>query len=126
VQNQTRGRIEDGLAHDSVRRFFSNAKSSRQTFFDNTLKRLPVRRILRDGLAEVPRLACPVVDCQRQMMGGDGAGDCGSAFLYSFDGCCRRRVFQYDAQTREGCVDLEEVGNEIVLCVEDVDILMPQ
>lgn len=111
------------LSDDS---FQIQAKSSRQTFFDNILKRLSVRRILCDGLAEIPRLACPVVDSQRKMVGGDGAGNCGSAFFHSFDGCCCCRVFQHDAQTREGCVDLEEVGNEIVLCVQDVDVLMPR
>lgn len=58
------------------------------------------------------------------MVGGNRASDCGPAFLDGFNGSSGGRVLQHDAQAGEGRVDLEEVRNEVVLCVQDVDVLV--
>lgn len=67
------------------------------TLFDHISQSLAITRKLGNRLAEIERLACPVVHRQRQVMRRDGASDRLAALLDGFHGCCRRRVLQHNA-----------------------------
>jgi len=57
---------------------------------------LSVIRILRDWFTEVPSLTGPIIDCQRNMMGGDGAGDRWPTSLDGLHGGTGRGVLEHD------------------------------
>lgn len=57
------------------------------------------------------------------MVSGNGASDSGSALLHCLYGGSGRGVFQHDTQLRKGLVKFEEMGNELNLCIQDMDVL---
>ena len=93
------------------------------TFTNDLPECLPVIWVLGHGLAEIPTLTRPIVYNQSQMVSSDAATDGRSTFLHSFDSCASGSVLEDDAEFREGFVDLEEVGEEGGLGIEDVDVL---
>lgn len=95
----------------------------RLTFAHDFPQRFPVVRELRHGFTIVPRLAGPVVNGQREVVGGDRASDRVAQGLDSLDGGARRRVLEHDAQPGEPGVQFDEVREEGGFGVDDVDVL---
>ena len=84
---------------------------------------MTIIRIFRHRLAEIPRLARPIVDDQREVVRGDRGSDSGAAGLDGFDGGTCRRVLEDDAEVGELCVDFEEVREEAGFGIKDVGVL---
>jgi len=91
-------------------------------FLDHVPKRRAIVRVLGHGFAEVPALTGPVIDDKCEVVCCDGASNCGPAFLDGLDRCTGGSVLEDDTEVGEGCVDFEEVGEELDFSVEDVDV----
>lgn len=76
-----------------------------------------------DWLAEVERLARPIIHNQFEMVSGDGASNSLATSLDSFDCSSRCGMLEDDAEARETAVELMQVGQEGCFCVQNSDIL---
>ena len=94
------------------------------TFADDGSECLAVFGIFRDRFAKVERLACPIVDGEREMVGSDGARDSGTQALDGFHRFLRCGMFQNDAQARKVPVEGLEMVEKVSFRVEDACILM--
>lgn len=79
---------------------------------------------LGHGLAEAKWVASPRVDDNGQVMGSDGTGDGGSAFLDSLDSRRGGAVLQDDAELGELGVQLSQDGQEPLFRRQNRDIAL--
>lgn len=99
-RNPIPGRTEGDLA---VKNQFSHKSINidRLTFFDDGSQSLTVIRILCDGFTKIPRLPCPIIYDEGQVMGCDSTSYCRSTGLYRFDGSPRCGMFKDDTKSWE-------------------------
>ena len=66
------------------------------TVLDDLSESLSIIRVLRNWFTEVPSLASPIIDGQRNVMRCDGASDCWPARLDCFHSGASGSVFKYN------------------------------
>lgn len=93
------------------------------TFCDDIPECLAVVREFGDRLAEVPALAGPVVDGEREVVCGDRACNGGPKRLDALNRGARRRVLEDDPEAREAGVQSAKVGEERGFGVDHADVL---